>query len=107
MWIKSQDEMKMVKCNNFSYRYSIAANQYEVLVNDKIVEEIPTTIFQIQKLFAEHKGKIALSKENLKSNIFIENIHDFYLQKDKEKRRLFIVLKEIKEERKRAKYKEM
>lgn len=75
--------------------------------NDKIVEEIPTTIFQIQKLFAEHKGKIALSKENLKSNIFIENIHDFYLQKDKEKRRLFIVLKEIKEERKRAKYKEM
>lgn len=75
--------------------------------NDKIVEEIPTTIFQIQKLFAEHKGNIALSKENLKSNIFIENIHDFYLQKDKEKRRLFIVLKEIKEERKRAKYKEM
>lgn len=76
--------------------------------NDKIVEEIPTTIFQIQKLFAEHKGKIALSKENLKSNIFVENIHDFYLQKDKEKRRLFIVLKEIKEERKRAnQYKEM
>ena len=74
--------------------------------NDKIVEEIPTTIFQIQKLFAEHKGNIALSKENLKSNIFIENIHDFYLQKDKEKRRLFIVLKEITEERKRAKYKE-
>lgn len=76
--------------------------------NDKIVEEIPTTIFQIQKLFAEHKEKIALSKENLKSNIFVENIHDFYLQKDKEKRRLFIVLKELKEERKRAnQYKEM
>lgn len=75
--------------------------------NDEIVEEIPTTIFQIQKLFAEHKGKIALSKENLKSNIFVENIHDFYLQKDKEKRRLFIVLKELKEERKRAKYKEI
>lgn len=75
--------------------------------NDKIVEEIPTTILQIQKLFAEHKGEIALSKENLKSNIFVENIHDFYLQKDKEKRRLFIVLKELKEERKRAKYKEI
>lgn len=76
--------------------------------NDKIVEEIPTTIFQIQKLFAEHKEKIALSKENLKSNIFVENIHDFYLQKDKEKRRLFIVLKELKEERKRVnQYKEM
>lgn len=37
MWIKSQDEMKMVKCNNFSYRYSTTANQYEVLVNDKIM----------------------------------------------------------------------
>ena len=37
MWIKSQDEMKMVKCNNFSYRYSITANQYEVLVNGKIM----------------------------------------------------------------------
>lgn len=37
MWIKSQDEMKMVKCNNFSYRYSTEANQYEVLVNGKIM----------------------------------------------------------------------
>lgn len=60
-----------------------------------------------EEVYGYYKGKIALSKENLKSNIFVENIHDFYLQKDKEKRRLFIVLKELKEERKRAKYKEI
>lgn len=37
MWIKSQDEMKMVKCTDFSYRYSRKSNQYEVSVNGKIM----------------------------------------------------------------------
>lgn len=38
--------------------------------NDKIVEEIPTTIFQIQKLFAEHKGEIASFKRKFKIKYF-------------------------------------
>lgn len=37
MWIESQDKMKMVKCTDFSYRYSRKSNQYEVLVNGKIM----------------------------------------------------------------------
>lgn len=37
MWIESQDGMEIVKCNHFCYGYNRRANQYEVLVNGKVM----------------------------------------------------------------------